>query len=614
MKGVLQVKKNSRFLAMLLALVLVLGLLSACGGDTVSSAASSAPAETTAETPETPEAPAAPEAPASAEEPDTPAEEPSAAEPAAQTSWPENPLGNVELPLTDEPVEVTMWMGVNPNVLKITEDIGNDCVLWNELANRTGVRLVFTVVNPDTESEKFNLMVASDDLTDIISNATTLYTNGGEAAINDEVLIDTLPYLTEELTPQICKLMEAYPDAIPEALTDSGWLAGMPQLSMQTETTQTFGPLIRKDWLDDLGLDIPETYDELHDVLKAFKDEKGADAALALNYAATGINNGLVQGYGINGLVADAAMSEPYYQVDDVVMYGPIQPEFQEYLTMVHDWYAEGLIWQDFMSYSDFQNPPTDIILADRCGVFYGEVTYIATLENSSNDPNFELVAMPDLVKNAGDTIPFKEERAYAASTPWSISSQCECPELLMQWCNYMYTDEGALLCNYGIEGESFEFDENNVPVFTDLVLNNPDMSTTVALFMYCMDRGPFYRDETREQSGYTQAQKEASDIWTSNLSVGRGIGSTTLNTEESDQVNQFYGDIKTYIEQSVLEFVIGNRDLGEFDAYVQHIEDMGIDEVTACYQDAYERYLNGEVVEVSGDPGPPPDGAPPPG
>lgn len=160
--------------------------------------------------------------------------------------------------------------------------------------------------------------------------------------------------------------MEAYPDAVPEALTESGWLAGMPQLSMQTETTQTFGPMIRKDWLDELGLDVPETYDELHDVLKAFKEKKGADAALVLNYAATGINNGLVQGYGINGLVADAAMSEPYYQVDDTVMYGPIQPEFKEYLTMVHDWYEEGLIWQISCPSSDFQNPPTDVILADR--------------------------------------------------------------------------------------------------------------------------------------------------------------------------------------------------------------------------------------------------------
>lgn len=601
-------KKISRILALLLALALISGL-AACGeGGGAASVASKAepsqaePAETTPD--------AAPET--------APVDEGSAAEASVleepQVGWPANPLGNVDLPLTEDPVTVTMWMGINPNVLKITEDIDNDCAIWHELAARTGVSLVWTPVNPDTESEKFNLMVASDDLADIISNATTLYTNGGEAAIADEVLIDTLPYLTEELTPQICKLMEQYPDAIPDALTDSGWLAGMPQLSMQTEATQTFGALIRQDWLDDLGLEAPETYDELHDVLTAFKEQKGADAALALNYAATGINNGLVQGYGINGLVADAAMSEPYYQIDDKLMYGPIQPEFKEYLTMVHDWYQEGLIWQDFMSYPDFQNPPTDIIMADRCGVFYGEVTYIATLQNTSNDPNFRLVAIPDFVKNPGDTIPFKEERSYTAATPWSISTQCECPELLMQWCNYMYTDEGALLCNYGIEGESFEFNENDVPVFTDLVLNNPEgMSTTVALFMYCLDRGPFYRDETREQSGYTEDQKAASEIWQSNLSVGRGIGSTMLNTEESDKVNQYYGDIKTHIEENVLNFITGQRDLAEFDAFVSEVEGMGIDEVTACYQDAYERYLNGEVVEMAGPPGPPPDGAPPP-
>jgi putative aldouronate transport system substrate-binding protein len=601
---------KKKLLAMLLAISMLTALFTACGNNSASSAAPSEPSQASEVPPTEDTTEPSEQAPAEAAS----APEASSADDAAPTAWPANPLGNVDLPLTDEPVTVTMWMGVNPNVLKITEDIGNDCALWNELATRTGVNLEFTVVNPDTESEKFNLMVASNDLSDIISNATTLYTNGGEAAVADEILIDHLPYLTEELTPQICKLMEEYPDAVPEALTESGWLAGMPQLSMQTETTQTFGPMIRKDWLDELGLDVPETYDELHDVLVAFKEKKGADAPLLLNYAATGINNGMVEGYGIFGLVADAAMSEPYYQVDDTVMYGPIQPEFKEYLTMIHDWYQEGLIWQDFMSYTDFQNPPTDVILADRAGVFYAEVTYMATLEDAANTEGFELVAIPDFVQNSGDTIPFKEEKAYAASTPWSISTQCECPELLMQWCNYMYTDEGALLCNYGIEGESFEYNENNVPVFTDLVLSNPDMSTTVALFMYCLDRGPFYRDETREQSGYTQAQKDASGIWQSNMVVGRGIGSTALNTEESTEVNQFYGDIKTYIEQSVLEFIIGNRDLAEFDEYVSHIEGMGIDKVTACYQDAYQRYLNGEVVETAGDPGPPPDDAPPPG
>ena len=201
-----------------------------------------------------------------------------------------------------------------------------------------------------------------------------------------------------------------------------------------------------------------------------------------------------------------------------------------------------------------------------------------------------------------------------SALNGFHITTSCENVELACKWGDWWYSEEGSLLANYGIEHESFEFNEHNVPVFTDLVLNNPEgMSTTVALFMYCMDRGPFYRDETREQSGYTEDQKAASEIWMSNLSVGRGMGSTMINAEESDKVNQSYGDIKTYIEQSVLQFITGQRDLSEFDAYVENIKSMGIDEVTECYQAAYERYLNGEVVEMGGPMGPPPPGAPPP-
>ena len=305
-------KKMNRLLALLLAVAMMMAAFSACGSSAASSAAETA--ESAAEDEAAPaEEAAADEEAAPAEEAAAdeaaPAEEAGDAEEASSgdVAWPANALGNVELPLVDEPVTISLWMGVNPNVLAITEDIGNDCVIWNELGERTGVHVEFTAVNPDTQSEKFNLMVASDDLTDVISNATSMYTNGGEAAIADEIIIDHLPYLTEELTPQICKLMEEYPDAVPNALTESGWLAGMPQLSMQTESTQTFGPQIRQDWLDELGLEVPETYDELHDVLTAFKEQKGASAALVISYAGTGFRDGLIEGYGIYGTVADSS-------------------------------------------------------------------------------------------------------------------------------------------------------------------------------------------------------------------------------------------------------------------------------------------------------------------
>lgn len=593
-------KKSSRYITLIIVLALLVSVFAGCSSSSDKATPSPSTSESAAPSPDATQASAVTDT----------------ASTDSTVAWPENALGTVSLPLTDTTESISLWMGINPNVLKLIDDPNSDCAIWAELAKRTNVNIEFVTVHPDTEGEKFNLMVASGDLTDVISNATTLYPNGGEAAVAEGVVMDMLPYLTEENAPQICKLLDQNPTALENGLTESGYLAGLPQLSQQTEATSTFGPLIRKDWLDKVGMEIPETYDELYEVLKAFRDQLGADAPLTINYAGTGLNNGLVQGYGVLGLVADKAQSEPFYLEDGQLQFGPIQPEFKDYLTMINKWYSEGLIWEDFMSFSDFQNPPTDLILADRCGMFYGEVTFIATLKKSSSDPDFELVAMPDLVLNKGDKIPFKDEFDYMVATPWSVSTSCDCPDLVMKWCNYLYTDDGALLSNYGIEDKSFELDDNGQPAFTDLVLNNADMSTTVALFMYCMDRGPFYRDEAREQSGYTEAQKEASSIWNSNLDTGKSPGAYTLNADESDQVNVKYPDIKTYVSEMVLKYIVGNESLDNFDTYTQTVKDNGIGDVIAVRQAAYERYLiegSSTTEAAGGDKGAPPDGAPAP-
>ena len=620
----MNMKKKTSITCLLLVLVLLLGMLAGCGSsstDTEEAEETETAEETTetteeaAETTEAEETEAAEEAEA-AEETEEAEEAEAAEEEDGYTQyeagvWPETPLGNVSLPLTDELETFTIWMGVNPNVLAIIDDPSTDCALWSELADRTNVTLEWHTVHPDNESEQFNLMVVGGDLYDLISNATTLYTGGGEAGVADEVLLDVRDLITEELTPQLYAILSSDEDLYDSLLTESGYIAGLPCVPMQQETDPTFGPMIRQDWLDELGLDTPTTIDELHDVLVAFRDELGATSPLTIQNYGVGLDNGLVSAWGILGSVGDGTgISDPMYQIDGEVYYGPIQEEFKEYLTTMNEWYEEGLIWQDFMTYSDTQNPPTDIILNGECGVFYAEVTYIVSLENSATEEGFEIRALSHFTLEEDDTIPFEDETTWSAATPWSISTACENPELLMQWCNYLYTDDGALLANYGIEGESFVFDEEGNPVFTDVVLNNPDYTSTVALFMYVLDRGPFYRDENRELSGYTAAQKEAGEVWRSNYSVGRSMGSYSLTSDENEQIKDAYADIKTYASEMILKFIVGSADIEEeWDTYVASIESFGIDEIIEVYQQAYDRYLAGEQVEEeTSDPGAPPD------
>ena len=125
-----------------------------------------------------------------------------------------------------------------------------------------------------------------------------------------------------------------------------------------------FGLVIRKDWLDELGLDVPETYDELHDVLKAFKDKYNCSSAIYMNNNCTITT--LTEGYNVatynvsgSGGAGGSGSSLPYYVEDGVVKCSFIEDGYRDYLTMIHDWYEEGLMDSDFVSIEYDPSPAT---------------------------------------------------------------------------------------------------------------------------------------------------------------------------------------------------------------------------------------------------------------
>ena len=87
-----------------------------------------------------------------------------------------------------------------------------------------------------------------------------------------------------------------------------------------------------------------------------------------------------------------------------------------------------------------------------------------------------------------------------------------------MAWCNYWYTPEGTLLANYGIEGKSWEYNEDGEPQFTDLILNNPDMAFDIAISVYCeFNGGGYYILNAKTDSNYTEVQLNARKNWLTN-------------------------------------------------------------------------------------------------
>ena len=357
-----------------------------------------------------------------------------------------------------------------------------------------------------------------------------------------------------------------------------------------------YGLLIRQDWLDELGMDRPQTYDEYYDVLTAFKNELGASAPMMLSNCGSYQGNFFCSGFGVNGSLVNG--SQPFYQVDGVVKYGPMEEGYKKYLETMSKWYSEGLIYQDF--YTHFESntmPPDGLVTGDQMGVFGANNTDIAERYNSvvGDNSSLHLVAAYDPVEKKGDTIHFASERTGEAGGGYCVSTACEDLETVARWADYIYSEEGQILSNYGVEGETFDYDEDGNPVLGDLILHNEIMPTMLAITKYTTFSLIGVEDAYRMYAEFTPEQWESGEIWSMGDSLYVIPQKVSMTTDESAAFAAVYSDIGTHVAEHTLRVILGEENLDDiWDEYVQDIKDMDIATCIEQEQSALDRYLEG--------------------
>ena len=569
---------------LLLALALLLSLLGACGDGAASSAANiSAPApseETAAPTAEAPQPTA------------DSAEVLSAQEPADET--PEVPGGHksiadvapdipMELPLTTEDVTFTYFTTLNPQITGYMSDLSEN-LFYQTAKEMTGVNIEFHLASPDTQTENFQLMVAGGDYDDLIGSEGANYTGGVELAIQDDVYVNILDY--EEYAPHYFDLVRRDEYDYASLLTDSGYMAGFGIVYTEEQPLNQ-GYMIRQDWLDEQGLDTPTTYDQWHNVLLNFRDNYNC-TPLAL----TGFNiSGLSAGFDVYGDVS--FMSVPVYVKDGTVEFGWVQDSYKDYIQLMHDWFDEGLIDADeLLNSAPF--PDEDKIITDKRGIWKVERDNMVYYADLAQDPDFRAVAIPYPSMNEGETTHFKERTPNLATPALYVTTGCEDVPLLIQWLDFRYSKEGATLANYGTEGYTFEYDADGNPAFTDVITaNDQGMTCSLAMNVYTLWRCECLYDAYRMNSTFTQDQKDAPDIWAENSDAQCTLPSVTLTASEGETASSIYSDVYTFAAEHITKFISGDEDMSQYDAFVEQLKGMQIDELTKIYQDAYDRYVS---------------------
>lgn len=512
---------------------------------------------------------------------------------------------------TPAPIEETgsyiYWSPLDSRVAA-TINSYNDMLMYQELEKRTGVEVDF--VHPamgSTANEAFQILLSSDDKPDMIEFNWSAYPGGADSAIKDQVIINIGKYM-KDCAPNYYELMEGGnhkyhdPSIKAESISPEGNYYGFKQINIGSYRGFA-GLYIRKDMLDSWGLEVPVTIDDWTNVLKTAKEN--------------GVENPLTGTYSLFSLSGPSAFNgawhvgKTYHVENGEVKLSIEDPAYKDYIATMAQWYSAGYIDPDLLVND------SEMILANMTsGASIATFGYVGSgmgkllTAMSEKDPNYSLVACPYPVLTEGDESWFQELYNKASEPSIAITYDCgkdneERYKEAINWCDYLYSEDGEILKCFGVEGETFEEVEDGTYKYTGTVTEPNEyrelnaQSVEAALYHFFRPAGaPGFNqhdDYLREFYSYPE-QFEALGVWNTYLDAAEKhqLPALQYTADEISANNELLSlGASDSIDMVISDIIMGKKDISEFDSAVATAKAEAYDELLAIRQSAYDRYLD---------------------
>ena len=496
-------------------------------------------------------------------------------------------LAALGLPLSEEKVTLTFWWPQAKDLGELSSPGESELIQY--LEEITNVHIEWIVPANGSEETAYQLLFTSDEMPDIVMQSRSpylVYRNGQDAAIDDGYFVDLNDYL--DCMPNYLAFLETQPSYKSMVVTDTGKREAIYQSFYRPCETES-GIVIRKDLLDKAGLPLPVTYDDWHTVLTAFK-EMGVYAPLYL------MNNGATT---YNEWSAGFGVAQGFYNEDGTVKFGAIQDSWKQYLMLMNQWYAEGLLDPDFMARTGTRtDKDTELLYSDNIGTWYDWTTRCDAnyVQRGAQNPEFLALGVMPPKMNAGDVTHLRSND-ICTSARYSVSATCEHPEIAVRWLDLFFCWDIAQDANYGMDdGRSFNYGEDGKRYLnSEFRYNNPEGVSSSAFFAKYGFKDPPLRIQDFQQDIFLPLQRASMENWTDPTALDDWDMPTnlTMTADEANTYNMVMADVTTYVNENAVQFITGAKSFDEWDAYVETIRGMGIDEVTTIEQAALDRYLN---------------------
>ncbi|MEK3889106.1 extracellular solute-binding protein [Bacillus sp. FSL K6-3431] len=494
----------------------------------------------------------------------------------------ENNFNKEAMPIVKEPIEIKMFA---PK--RFSAQDFNDILLWNEYEKMTNVKVKWETVDRDNLAEKRNIILAGGDYPDAFFGSSLseveLINHGGQGdflALND---------LIDKYAPNFRKLMDEYPEIGKAVTMPDGNIYSFPIVTDPEFLSMTMGPMLwyKQDWLDELGFDIPETTDELYQLLIAIKENYPDAYPLG---GGPGIEAYLIPFFkGAWGL-GNRGSSHQYVDVDPKtyeLRFIPTDSNFKEMLQYLNKVYSEGLIDEEFFTGS------ADQVIAKGSQGLYGvlpDYNPEAVYSNLKGYVGGEALEGPN-----GDRLYSHIGSPIGGVGQFVITKNNPHPEATVRWADYFFSDEGSKMFFMGFKDKTYIETADGSIEYTDEIRNHPDgLTQDQAVGEYLIWPGTGYLG-LRKQEYFKGAEGMPSTLETaeklSPYIVKEIWPPFNYTVEEIDEMNVLRNDIETYIGEMQAKFITGRTPFEDWDNYVKTFDKMGLDKYMKIYNDAYERY-----------------------
>ncbi len=487
--------------------------------------------------------------------------------------------------VASEPVEFSMLYRDHPNY-----PIKDDWLLLSHIKDTNKVSFDITSAPLSDYEQRRSLLIGAGDAPDII---TVTYPGQEAQFVSSGAILPASDYV--QYMPNFQQKvkewgLEADLDTLRQ---DDGKYYLFP--GIYENMRYDYSLSIRTDVLEELGLEAPKTWDEFRTVLQKIKDAKGGKYVFSdrwkgdalLNIAAPGFNT--VAGWGLGGgTLFDESKGEFYFA-----------PAHDDYKAMVE--YFGSLVSDGLMDPESFtqEDDQADQKLANEKSFAITtngqELLRERTVIEAAQGEDFQLDKLRVPSGPAGDN-----SRGSRLENGFMISADAVDNEnfvAMLQFLDWLYySDEGLEFVRWGVEGETFTKDaDGNRTLNSDIEFLSSNVG---APKKFQADFGFF-------NGAFSLAHGSTTDLVLTHITDEekawqQDMASKTLlpanppyplNEDEQEQLSLIQTALTDYVKQNTLSFILGQRPISEWDAYVAELEGQNLSQYMEIVNGAYKRF-----------------------